>query len=376
MERPEDLRSAGTGSQTSGHLRVEWSDDPQDPEWDRFVASHPLGHHTQASLWAQVKAPSAWETARLVLRRGETIVGGVQLLHRQVAWRMRVGYASKGPLLSAGEESLLPGLLQEMEQRARKLRIRHLTIQPADEGVSLLASRHRYLPGSVEVTPRATILLDVSRPLDEVLGQMSAKTRYNIRASGRKGVNVRAGDAADLAIYHRIYRQTADRQGFQPSPLEYFRRLWEVLEPGGHIRLALAEVDNVPVAAQLAVAFGESVVNKMSVWSGQEGPRRPNEALQWATIEWAHEAGYAAYDLEGLPLRVAETIRDTGSIPDSHRQSVSSYKLGFGGQVVVFPQPHEFLPDPLLHRIYDLFVRRVDRKKTKRFIQKVRIRTR
>lgn len=364
------------GSPASGSLRVVWSDDPRDPEWDQFVASHPMGHHTQAALWSQVKSSSGWETARLVLRRGGAIVGGAQLLHRRFTWGVGAGYLAKGPLLEPGEESLLPEVLHEVEGHARRLHLRHLTIQPVDDGVAPLAPAHSYLPGSVEVTPPATVLVDLDWPIEDVLGGMSAKTRYNIRLSGRKGITVREGDGRDLDNYYRIYLQTAERQGFQPSSRSYFRRLWEVLEPGRHIRMTFAELEGETLSAQLAVAFGDSVVNKMSVWSGREGPRRPNDALQWATIEWAHGAGFALYDLEGLPREVAETVRETGRVPDSHRQSVSSYKLGFGGRVVVFPRPYDFLPNPSLRWVFGRLVGHVDHKRVKRFIQKVRVRNR
>lgn len=377
--RPHDENLTTTldgGSAASAPLRTVWKEDPVDPAWDRFVASHPMGHHTQSALWSQVKSSAGWMTARLVLQRGDTIVGGAQLLHRRFAWHVGAGYLAKGPLLAPGEESRLPDVLQEVEDHARRLHLRHLTIQPADENVGPLAPARSYLPGSAEVTPPATVLIDLDRPLDEILGGMSAKTRYNIRLSARKGITVREGSGDDLDSYYGIYLQTAERQGFEPSSRSYFRRLWEVLGPGGHVRLALAELDGEPLSAQLAVVFGDSVVNKMSVWSGREGPRRPNEALQWNTIEWAHGAGFAGYDLEGLPRKVAETVRDTGQLPDNHRQSVSSYKLGFGGRVVVFPPPFDFLPDPALRWAYGHLVGRVDRRRIKRLVQSVRVRNR
>lgn len=371
----KNMSPLGGGSSASS-LRAVWGDDPVDPAWDRFVASHPMGHHTQSALWSQVKSSAGWATARLVLQRGGAIVGGAQLLHRRFTWHVGAGYLAKGPLLAPGEESLLPDVLQEVEHHARRLHLRHLTIQPVAENVARFAPARSYFPGSVEVTPPATALIDLDRPIEEVLGGMSAKTRYNIRLSARKGITVKEGSGDDLAAYYRIYLQTAERQGFQPSSRSYFRRLWEVLEPGGHVRLTLAELDGEPLSAQLAVVFGDSVVNKMSVWSGREGSRRPNEALQWDTIEWAHGAGFASYDLEGLPRKVAETVRDTGQLPDSHRQSVSSYKLGFGGRVVVFPPPFDFLPDPALRWVYGRLVGRVDHKRVKRLVQKVRVRNR
>lgn len=367
--------SAEEGS-VSAPVPMQWSDSLHDPAWDGFVASHPAGHHIQSALWSELKSRSGWQTARLVITRGGDIVGGAQILYRRLAWRVNAGYLPKGPLLPPGEESLLPEVLDEIGVHARHLHLRHLTIQPVDGGVGRVAPVRRYLPSSIEVAPTATVLVDVGQPLEEVLAAMSPRTRYNIRLSSRKGVTVREGGKKDLEDYYRMYLQTAHRQGFEPTPPSYFRHMWEVLAPRRNVRLTLAEYDGRPLSGQLAVAFGDSVVNKMSVWSGQEGARRPNEALQWATIQWAHEAGYRTYDLEGLPRKVAEAVRDTGELPEAHRQSVSSYKLGFGGRVVVFPSAFEFVPGPLLRWAYGQVVGRVDRRRIKRLVQRMRVRNR
>jgi lipid II:glycine glycyltransferase (peptidoglycan interpeptide bridge formation enzyme) len=159
---------------------------------------------------------------------------------------------------------------------------------------------------------------------------------------------VREGGADDLDTYHRLLRQTATRQGFAPFPRSYFEHMWEVLTPGGHIRLTFAECDGEVLAGQLAIVFGDTVVNKLSVWSGRGGNRRPNEALQWSTIRWAHDHGYRTYDLEGLKLSAARAIIAGERLPDSAEQSVSSYKLGFGGAVVIMPPARVYVTNPAL----------------------------
>jgi lipid II:glycine glycyltransferase (peptidoglycan interpeptide bridge formation enzyme) len=181
---------------------------------------------------------------------------------------------------------------------------------------------------------------------------MSSKTRYNIRLSGRRSVTVREGGAADIGAYHRILVATASRQGFEAAPRRYFDAMWDVLAPGGHVRLCLGEIDGTPVSGQLAVAFGDTVVNKLSVWSGEGGRDRPNEALQWATIRWAHAHGFHRYDLEGLRLEAAHAVLRGEAPPASTSQSVTSYKLGFGGQVVVMPGACVWIPNRMARRGY------------------------
>jgi lipid II:glycine glycyltransferase (peptidoglycan interpeptide bridge formation enzyme) len=326
----------------------------EDPAWDAFLAALPSGHHTQTSLWARVKSSLGWQAVRVVVERQGDIIGGAQILYRRLPAVGAVGYVSRGPVLATADDALGARILDEVEHVTRELRIRHLTVQPpgsTDEAPPFFTDRP-YLASDTEVAPRATVLLDVTAEPDQILAAMSSKTRYNIRLSGRRSVTVREGGAADIGAYHRILVATASRQGFEAAPRRYFDAMWDVLAPGGHVRLCLGEIDGTPVSGQLAVAFGDTVVNKLSVWSGEGGRDRPNEALQWATIRWAHAHGFHRYDLEGLRLEAAHAVLRGEAPPASTSQSVTSYKLGFGGQVVVMPGACVWIPNRMARRGY------------------------
>jgi lipid II:glycine glycyltransferase (peptidoglycan interpeptide bridge formation enzyme) len=215
--------------------------------------------------------------------------------------------------------------------------------------------------------------VDVSRHPDEILAAMRPSTRYNTRVGRRKGIVVREGDGADVPAYHRMLRATAERQSFSAFPAAYYVQMWRILAPGGHIRLTFAECDGEPIAGQLAIVFGRTVVNKLSVWSGREGGRRPNEALQWDTITWAHAAGQERYDLEGIRVEAARALLAGDPLPDRFKDTVTSYKLGFGGAVVVRPEPSLLVSnralDVAIRRLYPLVQQRGWAKRLQRRIR-------
>jgi lipid II:glycine glycyltransferase (peptidoglycan interpeptide bridge formation enzyme) len=342
-------RSARTSDAPAG-IRITASSATDDAAWDAFLCALPTGHHTQTALWAQVKDALGWHAARVVAERDGQIIGGAQILYRRLPRLGPVGYVSRGPVLATDDPGLGEAVLREVERVARDLRIRYLTVQPPGVGESVpgyLAARG-YMPSSTEVAPRATVIVDVTPELDRILAAMAAKTRYNVRLSGRKSVTVREGGFEDLHTYHRLLRATAARRGFTAQPKDYFETMWRVLAPRGHIRLAFAEHDGEVLSGQIAVAFGDTVVNKLSVWSGQAGNRRPNEALQWSTITWAHAHGFRHYDLEGLKLQAAQSLARGERLPATAEQSVTSFKLGFGGEVVLMPGAHVYVPNRAL----------------------------
>jgi lipid II:glycine glycyltransferase (peptidoglycan interpeptide bridge formation enzyme) len=347
-----------------------------DGAWDAFVASVG-GSHTQASVWAQVKATLGWQTLRVVARQGDDIVGGAQLLVRPVRGLGAAGYIANGPVPQQPDPALADQLLAHVRRSARSHRVQHVTVQPSREGdvVADALARRGALLSTTKVTPPATSLLDLDVGTDELLAGMSARTRYNVRLGPRRGLVLREGDERDLEAYTRLLRATATRQGFVPLPDRYFTSMWDVLHPRGHLRLTVAELDGEVLAAQLAVAFGDTVTNKMSVWSGRHGAHRPNEAIQWSTIKWAAERGYRWYDLEGIALRAAQAVLAGEPLPDSARQSVTSFKLGFGGRVVVLPPAYEDLYNPALRWGYTRLYPRVrDHRAVRRHVKRIRTR--
>jgi lipid II:glycine glycyltransferase (peptidoglycan interpeptide bridge formation enzyme) len=107
------------------------------------------------------------------------------------------------------------------------------------------------------------------------------------------------------------------------------------------------------VAAVVAIPFGDTVIYKRGAWSGRQGNRRPNEVLHWTAIKWAKAQGYHYYDFEGIDPRAARAIVHGEPCPDSLTQSVTSFKLGFGGQVTLFPGAYNYVYNPFLRWAYN-----------------------
>lgn len=333
-------------------LHLLTSDALEDAAWDDFLVRLPAGHHVQTSLWAQVKASLGWRFARVIAMRDEQIVGGAQLLFRKVPIAGMVGYVTKGPVFASGEQSACPAVVEKIHRIARSRHIRYLIVQPAEDMPALAENLRAagFRSSTVEAAPTASVLVDLQPGVDQLLATMKPGTRYNIRLAERRGVRVREGSAGDLPIYHALLVATGDRQGFSAYDLAYFQELWRVFDNRGWVRLFIAEIEGEVVSATLAIAFGNTVVNKLSVWSGRFGSHKPNEALQWTVMQWAKKQGYRYYDLEGIELAAARAILQ-GESP-AEADSVSHFKLRFGGEIVLYPTAYEQLYDPFARWAY------------------------
>ena len=187
---------------------------------------------------------------------------------------------------------------------------------------------------------------------DDLFRAMRATTRRRVRQARKQGVTVRTGRAADLPALQSIIEATARRQGFRPYPADYYRRLWDLFGAAGQARLLIAEHRDVPLSAMLLIAFGDTVIYKIGGWAGVTGsPPGASELMHWTAITWAHDAGYRHYDFEGIPIDVARAVRN-GNPGNPPAQGVAFFKLGFGGDPVLYPGTYDLLPEGLTGRAF------------------------
>jgi peptidoglycan pentaglycine glycine transferase (the first glycine) len=333
---------------------VKISDEIKAPDWDAFLTSVPGGHHVQTSLWGQVKSILGWRTIRIVATHQGKIMAGAQLLMRPMPFIGTAAYLTKGPVCALEDIGLAELIIAEICQVSRARRVQLLAIQPPDNGkamVKLLSSRGFHL-SSLELAPTATILIDLTPDLKDILAQMKRQTRQNIRRGEKQGISVHEGTQGDLHDFYEMYEATSQRQDFPVYPEEYYARMWQVFEPYGYIKLLLAKYGTEVISALLLVQFGDRVIAKILGWSGLHSDRRPNEALFWASIQWAKSHGYLCYDFEGINPIGAKAVLNGESLPESLRHSPDFFKHGFGGQVVLYPEAYDRVSNPILRWVY------------------------
>lgn len=343
--------SKGTGL---GAVDIQVSDSVTDPAWDGFLTTTPGGHHAQSSCWAELKATTGWSVLRITAHTGDAVVGGAQLLVRSAPAVGSVAYGPKGPLVAPQHRDVLTELLPAVHEAARVRRIRFVALQPPDNGTwiedELLADGFR--PSPLGGFPTATVMIDLSQELDDILAAMKSKTRYNIRLSERKGMKVRVGSADDLPSFHSVLRSTAERQDFSVNDESYYAETARIFGIDRGYKMFLAEYEGEVASAMFAIAFGDTVLFKRGGWTGAHGALRPNEAMHWAAIQWAKEAGYRYYNFEGIDPAAAQQHLAGAQLDSSQLRSVTRFKLGFGGEVSLLPGVHDQVYNPLARWCY------------------------
>lgn len=134
--------------------------------------------------------------------------------------------------------------------------------------------------------------------VDELHARLRSQTRRNIVKAERAGVEVvLSADPAAVGEYHRLHvRLRKQKYRLLAQPRAFFDQVWKAFARSDSIRTALAMVDGRPVAGAVYLVWGDTVYYKFGASLAEYLPLRPNDALHWALIRWAHERGLAALD--------------------------------------------------------------------------------
>jgi lipid II:glycine glycyltransferase (peptidoglycan interpeptide bridge formation enzyme) len=189
------------------------------------------------------------------------------------------------------------------------------------------------------------------RSEEELLKGFNQLWRRNVKKAGKVGVEVTLGTEEDLADFHALYLETAERDHFTGRPLAYFQRMWEAMraEDEDRIRLYLARHEGDLVAATTLVRVGRHAWYSYGASSTAKREVRGSNAVQWRMLRDAAEAGAAVYDLRG--------ITDTLSDEDPHFGLIQ-FKLGTGGEAVEYLGEWDLPLNRLLFKAFEVYMDR------------------
>jgi peptidoglycan pentaglycine glycine transferase (the first glycine) len=331
--------------------------------WDRFVERVPNGHVLQSAGWGRFKGAHGWQAHSVAVGADGQPGAGALLLSRRLPLLGSIGYIPRGPLGDWYGPGVSGPLFAALHDEARRLGVFLLKIEPElpdrapQLGVLLRAS---FRPSEQTVQPRSTVWIDLAGSEEDIRARMKAKTRYNIGLAARKGVSVRAGEAADLPAFSALMQQTGARDGFAVHAPSYYADAFATFVPSGAGRLFLAEFEGRLLAGLMAFACAGKAWYMYGASSDAERNRMPTYALQWSAMCWARARGCLRYDLWGIPDEVGQRPEDyQETVTDRHDGlwGVYRFKQGFGGEVLRYAGAYDCIYSPLRARLYALALR-------------------
>ncbi len=175
--------------------------------------------------------------------------------------------------------------------------------------------------------PAHTVMLDLNKDNQQLLGEMKAKTRYNIRLSQRKGVKVRIAGLEELPKWYRLYDETYFRNRLASNEISFFEQVFQTraedTKSPGEVDLLLAEKDGEPLAGMFLARSGERATYLYGASANGQRNLQASHALQWGAIQRSKEKGCKEYDLFGI---------SPSPDPGHPMYGLYRFKTGFGGR--------------------------------------------
>jgi lipid II:glycine glycyltransferase (peptidoglycan interpeptide bridge formation enzyme) len=302
----------------------------------------------QSRFWARLKSCHGWEPYSfstgsstgdddlLVLTR--RLLPGISIAyipHAELPGLFARPGEDSGSLLSAISaqlKSLLPSgtilLRWDLSWTSDQVLVRNPGTLEADPfGLSPF-----FVKAPVDIQPPSTVLIDIGRDEESLLGDMKPKTRYNIRLAAKKGIEVSAEGPEALSLWYRLYRETAERDKIAIHPESYYRTIFQLAdeypEDGVMLDLYMARHEGEALAGIIVARYGDTAFYLYGASSDRKRNLMPAYALQWQAMRQAAQAGCSSYDLFGIPPA------DDRSHP---MHGLYRFKTGFGGAVLHRP---------------------------------------
>ena len=359
----------------------------QEEKWDKFVHAHPHASIHQTSTWAhfQSNVPSRdkfWIIA-ITNDKKQITAGTVLVKHRLPKGEYCWLYSSRGPLLSYENTKLakqqLKALLKEIKSIAKKEKAIFYRADPLLPKTTKPFPRFRSTPYGFQ--PEDTLIVDLNHPKEKILKQMKSKGRYNIRLSGKKGVEaievttpvLRAGkkETVDLIrefqskieSYFDILQETLKRDKFYGHSISFYKNMIEKLSSDkkdinkGFAKLYLAQYtppevrEKKYIAGIIVTFYKDTAIYYYGASSNEHRNVMAPYLLQWHAMQEAKSLGCKYYDFLGIAPPTKRKVLGRKSHP---WRGVTEFKRKFGGEHVASAPAQELTFKPWLHFLYKM----------------------
>lgn len=296
----------------------------------------PDGELLQSALWGRFKAQFGWYSQPLSWSTGQGS-GTILTLAHKTPLGLLV-YIPGGPTLfpaAKDNSALLKGLAREISRKLHTCPtlIRYdLLWSKVGQRYQSPRSCRLLSPAPVNIQPTSTVLIDLSNTEKQLLQQMKAKTRYNIRLAKRHGVRIEVFPAAEacgipLRVWYQLHLNTARRHRITAHSSKYFNTLFELAAKSASSEIYLL---SATYCGQVVGGIVVSVCGRRAryLYGASTSSHRhvmANYALQWTALKLARSQKCESYDFYGIP-----PTRDS-----NHQLSgLYRFKTGFGGAIV------------------------------------------
>lgn len=301
------------------------------------------GNVFQSVEFAKIKQSQGWTP------RYENVDDiAVTVLEKSVFSLGKLWYIPKGPGVAVSAK--LDEILPELKNIAQKAGAFMVKIEPeiAKTDETLADLQKMNLNKVRPIQPNfATVLIDLTPEIDEIMKNLNQKGRHAIRRAERDGVTIERVDTTDnncRQMYDLLAETAAGAFGIRSY--NYYRYFWQKFASLNMGQLFFAYADGKVVAGAFALIFGTKSTYKDGASTRQRTTYGASHLLQWEVIKWAKESGSLIHDLCGAPP--AAEINNS----NHPHYGIGRFKTSFNKTITEYVGAYDLVVEPLPYKIW------------------------
>lgn len=211
-------------------------------------------------------------------------------------------------------------------------------------------------PAIMHLHAEHTVILNLEKTEDELLADMRRQTRYDVRRSSRLNIKVKSDTSVEtFKKFHSVQAKTAERQHFVPPDLKTLLAEHEAFGKNAIIYTAYTEEDGKEqdIAYGLILIAGDEAEYFEAASTDLNHKLPGAHAMQWQIMKDLKAAKIKRYNLWGIA---------PPNQPNHRYAKVTTFKTGFGGEVVEFVHAHDIVVNKIQY-LPNLIVEKVRKKK-------------
>lgn len=345
-------------------MTIRYASQTEIQSWNNQIANNPDGGNIAQSIeLANIKAETGWKI-KLIM----TDLCAITIHERFIFGLGKLWYIPKGPGLNTVSEIKL--LIEPLKEFAHKNGVFVVKIEPElikdSKNMTDLSNIGLILSRPIQANS-STVILDLSKDIDEIMTNLPQKSRYAINRAKRDGIITKLVEANDnnLQIMADLISQTMANKSITIRSADYYKKFWKTFTDSNLGALFLAYDNDRPIAGAFVLVYGDKATYKDGGSTKDKTIYGASHALQWHIIEWLKSKDIKSYDLCGTPPAMEIENKDhphygIGLFKTSFNKKVTDY-IGVYDIIVRQSQYKiwNMIGERIIYRLYSLVLKKM-----------------
>lgn len=304
--------------------------------WEKIVEKYPEANFLQSPGYEKMNEL----LGNKVIREDFTGTGHALMVIRD-AKRGRYLEIPCGPLIDWSNRTAVKAAFERIAKIAEREKCVFVRVRPqllsTPKNIKILTDLG-LKKSPMHLAAEHTVMIDLRKSTDELLADMRRQTRYEVRRSAKLKIEVEKYNSDEIfREFHKVQADTAKRQNFVPPNLKTL--LAEKNAFGNNIDIYIAKtLEGSPIAYGMIIKTGKEG-DYYEAASTELNRKLPGAyALLWQVMQDLKNEGYERFNLWG--------IAPAGQ-PNHRYAGVTTFKTGFGGEVVEYVPAHDMVINKL-----------------------------